>query len=187
MLTVQLARNGAAHVHAIDIDDAAVKNTLTNAFRNGVAEHVSAGAQDLYPWVPDEKYDVIVASLYQTPVDPFEQVTTHRPLDYWGRNLLDHLIRLLPEALADDGTAYMMQLSIIGEHRTSELIERLGYQARVVDFSFFEFSDLFSSKREQIARVEAHSDAYHLTFGATDVMVAYLIEITRKREESTRT
>jgi S-methylmethionine-dependent homocysteine/selenocysteine methylase/tRNA1(Val) A37 N6-methylase TrmN6 len=187
LLTVQLARNGAAHVHAIDIDDAAVKNTLTNAFRNGVAEHVSAGAQDLYPWVPDEKYDVIVASLYQTPVDPFEQVTTHRPLDYWGRNLLDHLIRLLPEALADDGTAYMMQLSIIGEHRTSELLERLGYQARVVDFSFFEFSDLFSSKREQIARVEAHSDAYHLTFGATDVMVAYLIEITRKREESTRT
>jgi S-methylmethionine-dependent homocysteine/selenocysteine methylase/SAM-dependent methyltransferase len=187
LLTVQLARNGAAHVHAIDIDDAAVKNTLTNAFRNGVAEHVSAGAQDLYPWVPEEKYDVIVASLYQTPVDPFEQVTTHRPLDYWGRNLLDHLIRLLPEALADDGTAYMMQLSIIGEHRTSELLERLGYQARVVDFSFFEFSDLFSSKREQITRVETHSDAYHLTFGQTDVMVAYLIEITRKREEATRT
>jgi S-methylmethionine-dependent homocysteine/selenocysteine methylase/SAM-dependent methyltransferase len=187
LLTVQLARNGAAHVHAIDIDDAAVKNTLTNAFRNGVAEHVSAGAQDLFPWVPQEKYDVIVASLYQTPVDPFEQVTTHRPLDYWGRNLLDHLIRLLPEALADDGTAYMMQLSIIGEHRTSELLQRLGYEARVVDFSFFEFSDLFSSKREQIARVETHSDAYHLTFGGTDVMVAYLIEITRKREESIRT
>ena len=186
MLTVQLARNGAAHVHAFDIDEAAVKNTLTNAFRNGLAERVSASAEDLYPWVPEEKYDVIVASLYQTPVDPFEQVTTHRPLDYWGRNLLDHLIRLLPEALADDGTAYMMQLSIIGEHRTSELIERLGYQARVVDFSFFEFSELFSSKREQIARVEAHSDAYHLTFGATDVMVAYLIEITRKREETKR-
>jgi S-methylmethionine-dependent homocysteine/selenocysteine methylase/tRNA1(Val) A37 N6-methylase TrmN6 len=187
LLTVQLARNGAAHVHAIDIDDTAVKNTLTNAFRNGVAERVSASAQDLYPWVPEEKYDVIVASLYQTPVDPFEQVTTHRPLDYWGRNLLDHLIRLLPAALADDGTAYMMQLSIIGEHRTSELLERLGYQARVVDFSFFEFSDLFSSKGEQIARVEQHSDAYHLTFGGTDVMVAYLIEITRKREETPST
>src|SRR6202020_381859 len=32
LLTVALARNGAAHVHAIDIDEAAVKNTLTNAF-----------------------------------------------------------------------------------------------------------------------------------------------------------
>jgi homocysteine S-methyltransferase len=37
LLTVQLARNGAAHVHSIDIDESAVKNTLTNAFRNGVA------------------------------------------------------------------------------------------------------------------------------------------------------
>ena len=95
--TVQLASNGAAHVHAIDIDERTVKNTLTNAFRNGVADRVTAAFQDLYPWVPEERYDVIVASLYQLPVDPFEQVGTHRPLDYWGRNLLDHLIRMLPD------------------------------------------------------------------------------------------
>jgi S-methylmethionine-dependent homocysteine/selenocysteine methylase/SAM-dependent methyltransferase len=185
LLTIQLARNGAQHVHAIDIDEAAVKNTMTNAFRNGVADRVSASAQDLYPWVPEERYDLIVASLYQMPVDPFEQPTSHRPLDYWGRNLLDHLLHMLPEALADDGTAYIMQLSIIGERRTSELLERSGYQARVVDFSFFEFSDLFAGKSEQIRRVEEHSDAYHLTFGETDVMVAYLLEITKKREEAT--
>ena len=181
LLTIQLARNGAQHVHAIDIDEAAVKNTLTNAFRNGVADRVSAAAQDLYPWVPEEKYDLIVASLYQMPVDPFEQATSHRPLDYWGRNLLDHMIRMLPEALADDGVAYVMQLSIIGERRTAELLERRGYRARVVDFSFFEFSELFTSKGEQIERVEEHSDAYHLTFGETQVMVAYLLEITKQR------
>jgi S-methylmethionine-dependent homocysteine/selenocysteine methylase len=186
LLTVQLARNGAAHVHAIDIDDEAARNTLTNAFRNGVADRVSASAQDLYPWVPEERYDVIVASLYQTPVDPFEQVMTHRPLDYWGRNLLDHLIRMLPEALADDGTAYVMQLSIIGQRRTAELLDRLGFQARVVDFSFFEFSDLLNTKREQLARVEEQSDAYHLRFGTADVMVAYLLEITRKSKENLR-
>ncbi len=185
LLTVQLARNGAAHVHAIDIDDRAVKNTLTNAFRNGVADRVSAAAQDLYPWVPEERYDVIVASLYQTPVDPFEQATSHRPLDYWGRNLLDHLIQMLPEALAPDGTVYMMQLSIIGERRTDELLARHGYVARVVDFSFFEFTDLFKARSEQIARVEENSDAYHLKFGESEMMVAYLLEITRKRKEDT--
>jgi S-methylmethionine-dependent homocysteine/selenocysteine methylase/SAM-dependent methyltransferase len=179
LLTVQLARNGAAHVHAIDIDEAAVKNTLTNAFRNGVADRVSAAAQDLYPWIPEERYDVLVASLYQMPVDPFEQVTTHRPLDYWGRNLLDHLIRLLPEALADDGVAYIMQLSIIGERRTIQLLERQGYRSRVVDFGFFEFSELFKDKVEQIARVEEHSDAYHLQMGSNEVLVAYLLEVTR--------
>ncbi len=185
LLTVQLARNGAAHVHAIDIDETAAMNTLTNAFRNGVSDRVSAAQEDLFPWVPDERYDVIVASLYQLPVDPFEQVVTHRPLDYWGRNLLDHLIRLLPEALADDGTAYIMQLSIIGEQRTAQLLDQMGYQARVVDFGFFEFSELFHDKHEQIKRVEEHSDAYHLKLGTTDVMVAYLLEVTRKGAEAT--
>ena len=180
LLTVQLARNGAAHVHAIDIDETAVKNTMTNAFRNGLSDRVSAAAQDLYPWVPEERYDVIVASLYQMPVDPFEQVTTHRPLDYWGRNLLDHLMRLLPEALADDGVAYLMQLSIIGERRTTQLLDSLGFQARVVDFGFFEFSDLFAERNEQIKRVEERSDAYHFTLGRSDVMVTYLLEVTRK-------
>jgi hypothetical protein len=50
----------------------------------------------------------------------------------------------------------------------------------VVDFSFFEFSELFREKSEQIERVEADSDAYHLTFGESEVMVAYLLEIKRK-------
>jgi release factor glutamine methyltransferase len=183
LLTVQLARNGAAHVHAVDIDEAAVKNTLANACRNGVADRVSASVQDLYPWVPEERYDLLVASLYQVPVDPFEQVITHRPRDYWGRNLIDHLIRLLPDALADDGTAYIMQLSIIGERRTVRLLNSLGYQARVVDYGFFEFSELFADKEDQIARVEEHSDAYHVKLGSTDVMVAYLLEVSRRAEE----
>ena len=73
-----------------------------------------------------------------------------------------------------------MQLSIIGERRTAELLDRHGYQARVVDFSFFEFTELFKQKSEQIERVEADSDAYHLTFGESEVMVAYLLEIKRK-------
>ncbi len=179
LLTVQLARNGATHVHAIDIDEAAIKNTLTNAFRNGVADRVSASVQDLYPWVPEERYDLIIASLYQLPVDPFEQVVTHRPLDYWGRNLLDHLIGLLSEALAEDGTAYILQLSIIGEDRTRQLLAQRGYRSRVVDFGFFELDGIFGDKHEQIERVETSSDAYHLRLGDRDVMVAYLLEVTR--------
>ncbi|MGI8781708.1 MAG: homocysteine S-methyltransferase family protein, partial [Solirubrobacteraceae bacterium] len=178
--TVQLARNGAQHVHAIDLDPHAVANTLTNAFRNGVADRVTAATVDLFPWIPEEPYDVIVASLYQTPVDPFEQVTTHRPLDYWGRNLIDQLIGKLPEALAPGGVAYIMQLSIIGQRRTAELLDEHGFRARVVDFTFFEFHELFYDKREQIERVEHLSDAYHLAMGDQDVLVAYLLEVTHK-------
>jgi hypothetical protein len=41
--------------------------------------------------------------------DPFEEPTGHRPLDYWGRNLLDDFLRLVPRLLANDGAAYLMQ------------------------------------------------------------------------------
>ena len=184
LLSVQLALNGATHVHAIDLDRRAVDNTLGNAFRNGVAERVSADAVDLFPWVPDERYELIVASLYQMPVDPFEQVTTHRPLDYWGRNLIDHLITKLPEALAPGGVAYLMQLSVIGQERTAAQLAEHGLEARVVDFSFFEFHELFLDKREQIARVEELSDAYHLKLDDSDVMVAYLLEVTSESRRS---
>ena len=64
LLGVQLALNGAAHVHAIDLDERAAANALTNAFRNGVADRMTAATVDLFPWVPEEAYDVIVASLY---------------------------------------------------------------------------------------------------------------------------
>ena len=185
LLTVQLGLNGASHVHAIDLDQAAATSTMTNAFRNGVSDRVSAAAVDLWPWVPEERYELIVASLYQTPVDPFEQHVSHRPLDYWGRNLVDHLIRLLPEALSGDGVAYIMQLSILSQQRTAELLDEAGYDARVVDFAFFQFSDMFSERQEQIERVEKLSDAYHLKLGGDDVMVAYLLEVTARKGAGT--
>jgi tRNA G37 N-methylase Trm5 len=80
---VQLALNGARSVHAIDIDRRAVANTLANAFRNGVADRVTGAVVDLYPWVPEASYDIVVASLWQMPTDPFERPTSHRPLDFW--------------------------------------------------------------------------------------------------------
>jgi release factor glutamine methyltransferase len=179
VLAVQLARNGASHVHAIDLDRAAVANTLANAFRNGVADRVTAEAADLYPWVPEERYDLIGREPLPDARRPLRAGGQHRPLDYWGRNLIDHLISLLPEALADDGVAYVMQLSIIGERRTTEQLDHLGYRSRVVDFAFFEFHDLVQDKSKQIGRVEDLSDAYHLKLGDRDVMVAYLLEVTR--------
>ncbi len=180
ILSVQLGLNGAAAVHAIDIDRNAVANTLANAFRNGVSDRVTGDAVDLFQWDPDERYDVVVASLYQMPVDPYEEPTGHRPLDYWGRNLFDHFVGLLPSLLDEGGRAYLMQLSIVGQRRTAELFERHGLEACVLDFSFFPFGPLFSRNKEQILRVEELSDAHHLTLGDEDVMVAYLLEVRLK-------
>lgn len=181
ILTVQLALNGAEHVRAIDIQPKAVDNTLANAFRNGVADRVSGDAIDLYAYLPDQRYDIVLASLYQMPVDPEGGASGHRPVDFWGRNMLDHLISLLPDLLAVDGVAYVMQISILSQLRTAALLAEADLQARVVDFAFFHFSPVFYENIEQIHRVEQLSDAYHLTFGDDDVMVMYLLEVKRGR------
>jgi SAM-dependent methyltransferase len=180
LLAVQLALDGAERVHAIDIQRTAVANTLANAFRNGVADRVTGAEVDIYTYEPEERYDVVVASLYQMPVDPFGQATGHRPVDFWGRNLLDHLLALLPRVLEDDGRAYVMQLSILSQLRTAEILEEHGLAARVVDLGFFPLSGVFEENREQIARVEQLSDAWHLELGDEDVMVAYLLELERR-------
>jgi hypothetical protein len=165
-------------VHAIDIDRNAVANTLANAFRNGVSDRVTGDTADLFDWEPEQSYDVVVASLYQLPVDPFEEPTGHRPLDYWGRTLLDHFLRLLPKLLESDGKAYVMQLSIVGQLATERLLAAGELEARVAEFSFFPFGPLFVQSQAQIERVEQLSDAYHITVGDEDVMVAYLLEVT---------
>jgi hypothetical protein len=154
-----------------------VANTLSNAFRNGVADRMTGEAVDLYPWVPRDRYDLVVASLYQMPVDPYDQPNSHRPRDFGGRNLVDHRITLLPRLLTREGVAYVMQQSILGQARTAELLARAGFEAKVVDFAFFDFHRLFKERKEQIERVEELSDAYHLRFRDEDVMVAYLLEV----------
>jgi cyclopropane fatty-acyl-phospholipid synthase-like methyltransferase len=180
LLAVQLALDGAERVHAIDIQRRAVANTLANAFRNGVADRVTGAEVDLYTYEPEGRYELVVASLYQMPVDPFEEATGHRPVDFWGRNLLDHLLALLPRVLEEDGRAFVMQLSILSQLRTAEILEEHDLAARVVDFGFFPMSGVFRENQAQIARVEQLSDAWHLELGEEDVMVAYLLEVERQ-------
>jgi S-methylmethionine-dependent homocysteine/selenocysteine methylase/SAM-dependent methyltransferase len=177
ILAVQLALNGADHVRALDIDDRAVANTLANAFRNDVADRVSAETIDLFPWVPEERYEVIVACLYQKPTDPFERLSSHRVPDYWGRILVDQLIAKLPEALAPEGVAYVVQLSILSQERTIEMLADHGLVAHPVDYTLFHYPPDQDESRAQIQRVEELSDAYHLAVGEQDVIVAYLLEI----------
>lgn len=180
LLGVQLALNGASHVRAIDIDRRAVANTLTNAFRNGVDHRLSAAIVDIYPWVPEERYEVIVASLPQHPADPFQAAHTHRVVDYWGRNLVDQVIAKLAEALAPEGVAYLMQLSVLSQQQTAELLDAAGFTAQVADFTMFGFGPELDASREQIARVEELCDAHHHKVGTRDVMTAYLLEVTPK-------
>ena len=135
-------------------------------------------------WVTLNRFDVIVASLYQMPVDPYEEPSGHRPLDFWGRNVFDRFLALLPDLLNPGGRALVLQLSILGQVRTAELLASYGLEASVVDYSFFPFGGLFESNAAQISRVEDLSDAHHLSVGGDNVMIAYLLEITTSSDRS---
>jgi homocysteine S-methyltransferase len=177
ILGVQLALNGASHVRAIDIDERAVRNTEANAHRNGVGERMTAARIDIFPWVPEERYEVIVACVDQTPVDPEQHVTGHRPIDYWGRTPLDPVLTKLADALAPEGVAYVVQLSILSQRRTAELLAAAGLDVRVVEYGVFPFPPELHDHRTQIGRVERLSDANHPRSGDRDLLVAYLLEI----------
>jgi methylase of polypeptide subunit release factors len=185
VLAVQMALNGAASVDALDIQEAAVANTLANAELNGVRSAVAAEVADLNHWRPRRRYDLVVASLYQMPVDPEGEPQSERPPDFWGRELLDRFLRLLPQLLVDGGRALVLQLSIVGQERTATLLEELGLEGRIVDFGFFPFGPLFSRNAKQIAIVESLSDAHHIHVGNEDVMIAYALEIRRRATDWT--
>jgi hypothetical protein len=174
-----MARNGAAHVHAIDVDERAVANTLDNAFRNGVAELVSGETADFYPWIPTERYEVIVANLPQVPVDPAAQLSSHRPTDYWGRGLVDQVIAKLPHALAAEGVALLTVTSLLSQARTGELLAELGLREQVVCWDLQDLPEQYRTHAAHLAHVEQLSDAYRLHAGADDLLVIYLLEIRR--------
>jgi release factor glutamine methyltransferase len=175
--TVQLAANGAAHVHAIDVDERAVTNTLENAFRQGVAERISIEVADIYPWVPEERYEVVVANVPQTPVDPRSQLSSHRPIDYWGRGLIDQIIGKLPRALAPEGSAFVTLASLLSRERTLELLAVAGLSADVVAWELQDLPAAYRAQAEHIAQVEQLSDGYTLRVGEDPVLVTYLLEI----------
>jgi len=177
--TVQLALNGAAHVHAIDVDERAVANTLDNAFRNGVAESVTGEAADLYPWLPGERYEIVVANLPQVPVDPASQLSSHRPIDYWGRGLVDQVLAKLPDALAEEGRALVTLTSLLSQTRTSELLGELGLRAEVVAWEVGPQPPAYRPGEEHLAHVEELGDGYRLHVGGDTALVTYLVEIRR--------
>ncbi len=183
ILAIQLALNGAEDVTAIDVQKEAVANTLTNAFRNGVADRIHGEVVDLYAFETENLFDVVVASLYQMPTDPVGNLSGHRPVDYWGRNLFDHLIGLLPRMLEEGGVAYIMQTSLLSQVQTSKLFQKSGLESRVIDFNLYNFSSVFLENIEQIQCVEKNSDAYHFTLQDQHVMVMYLLEVRRRGAE----
>jgi hypothetical protein len=175
--TVQLALNGAAHVHAIDVDEAAITDTLESAFENGVADRVSVEVGDLYPWVPEERYELIVGCLPQIPVDPLSQLSSHRPTDYWGRGLVDQMIAKIPHAIAAEGHALLVLTSLLSRERTGARLAEAGLTGDVVAWELQDLPAAYRENRDHLRTVQSSSDGYVLQVGDHDALVCYLLEL----------
>jgi tRNA G37 N-methylase Trm5 len=169
--------NGAAHVHAIDVDEAAVANTLDNATHNRVSDRVSVEVSDIFPWLPEERYEVVVANLPQIPVDPLSQLSSHRPTDYWGRGLIDEVIRKLGQALAIEGRAFLNLTSLQSRERTLALLDEVDLRCEVVAWEVMEMPEEYLEHREHLAHIADLSDAYLLRHDSQELLVCYLLDI----------
>jgi S-methylmethionine-dependent homocysteine/selenocysteine methylase/SAM-dependent methyltransferase len=182
--TVQLALNGATHVHAIDVDELAVSSTLANAFRNNVAERVSGEVADLYPWVPGERYEAIVACLPQIPSEPLTGLSSHRRTDYWGRGLVDQVINKLPGALATEGVALLTLTSVLSGQRTLEQLAEVGLEAEIVSWELADLPDLDASQRSHLETITSLSDAFTVDVAGQSALVTYLLQIRHRVDDS---
>ena len=138
---------------------------------------------DLYPWVPEERYEVIVASLYQMPVDPFAQRVEPPPA-----RLLGPQPARPPHRASSPRRSRPRASPTSCSSRSSPRATRPtrlaagGFVAQAS--STTRSSPSRPSRRRaaaQIGRVEELSDAYHLTVGEEPVMVAYLLEVRHAR------
>ena len=84
-----------------------------------------------------------------------------------------------PALLEDDGVALVMQLSILSQLRTDELLDERGLAARVIDFTSSRSRRSSSRTWRRSSGSSGLSDAYHLALGDERVLVAYLLELGR--------
>jgi S-methylmethionine-dependent homocysteine/selenocysteine methylase/SAM-dependent methyltransferase len=182
LLAVQLALNGASHVHSIDNSPAAVDCTRRSAFRNDVSSAVTAETADITAWQPREHYQVIVASLEQPATDPSQQDPVARDFDPWGRLLIDAFLTKLPALLARDGVAYITQSSLISQRQTAEMLAAADLVGRVVDWRLWPASTPPEALPHR-ELIEQRSDAFCLDVatqgGREELIVVYVLQIRR--------
>ena len=155
VLAVQMALNGAELVEAIDIDPAAVANTLANGGLNGIGEQAHRnggrpqGLASATPLRPRGREPL------PAPRRPERRGAARAPTGLLG----PRAARPVPApAPRDPDSARPCARPAAVDHRaerTAELLAELGLEARIVDFGFFPFGPLFSRNAEQIAVVES--------------------------------
>ena len=163
---------------AVDIDQRAVANTLGNAFRNGVADRVTAAGRRPLPVGPR-------GALRGHRREPLP--AADRPLPAGGQPSPGRLLgsrrarpadRKLPKALAPEGVAYVVQFSIAlaaahGRAARGRRLRRPGRRLRAVRRS----RPASTSRRSRSAASSSSPTPTTCASASTTLIVAYLLEI----------
>ncbi|MDX6697482.1 MAG: release factor glutamine methyltransferase [Solirubrobacteraceae bacterium] len=132
-IAVDLARNGAREVVAVDLSRRAVATARFNARLNGAWVEVRHG--DLLEAVAGERFDVIVSNPPYVP-SADGGIPTRGLRRAWdagadGRALLDRILTEAPRALNPGGHLLVVHSSICGERPTLDRLHAAGLDATV--------------------------------------------------------
>jgi hypothetical protein len=145
---------------------------------------VSGEVADLYPWLPGERYEAIVACLPQIPSEPLTGLSSHRRTDYWGRGLVDQVINKLAGALATEGVALLTLTSVLSGQRTLEQLAEVGLEAEIVSWELADLPDLDASQRSHLETITSLSDAFTVDVAGQSALVTYLLQIRHRVDDS---
>jgi release factor glutamine methyltransferase len=135
MLAVEAARQGAAHVTAVDISGRAVAAARVNALLSGLDVHVVRG--DLTGPVRGRRFDLVLSNPPYVPAArTADRGPGHRKRRAWdagpdGRVLLDRVCRDSPPLLAPGGVLLLVHSALCGVDLTLRRLVGVGLRAEV--------------------------------------------------------
>jgi release factor glutamine methyltransferase len=130
-----LAAKKAENVVAVDVNPYAIQCASKNAENNGVKERIEFRCGDLFqPIKHNERFSLI---LFNAPYLPSEKDEEKSWIGKaWaggqnGREVVDRFIVDAPKFLADEGRILLVQSSLTGVNRTTEMFGESGLRAKV--------------------------------------------------------
>lgn len=142
--SVNMALQGA-EILAVDINQAALRNTKITAESFGVEKLVKTRKSDLFSGIKkDEKFDFIV---FNPPYVPSTKIK-YAELDggRQGRIILDKFLNEFAEYLNGNGICYFLQSSLNGIKNTEEKLKKQNFQFEVVARQRIFFEEIVAYK-----------------------------------------
>ena len=128
--SIVIAKLGAGHFWAIDVDPRSIEATAINASLNQVADKITVVQGDMFSPFSDRSFDLIVCNPPTLPSDA--RISRH----WWGgtngREFLNRFLYECPKYLKSKGEIQFVQSSLVGIELSIQQLQKNGVASRVV-------------------------------------------------------